>query len=95
MDTTLLSASRQPLDLRYRLERSLDLLRKGYEPAEVKEIFRRADLWIANNVEVNPGSGQIEPMRRDFSRAIAEVLQDGVDIAAGLLLAQSAQDEQE
>lgn len=95
MDTTLLSSSRQPLDNLYRSRRAVDLLRKGYDPVEVKEVFRRADRWIAENVEPNPGSNKIEPLRRDLSLALAEVLADSPDIAIGVFLARSAQDEQD
>lgn len=83
MDTTLLSKSRQPLDSDYRIKKALDLLKRGYTKNEVREIFRRAFLWIDKELEPNPGSGKIEPMRRDFSRAISEVLADSPDIAVG------------
>lgn len=84
MDTQFLGYMRQPLDQDYVVKRGAQLLGRGYSGAEVKEIHRRALRWINENREPSPISGKIEPMRRDYSAAIAEVLADSVDIALRL-----------
>jgi hypothetical protein len=83
MDTTLLGYNRQPLDVEYRTRKALQLLKRGYTENEVREIFRRAMIYLSENLEPNPGSGEIEPLRREFSAAISEVLADSPDLAVG------------
>ena len=83
MDTTLLGNSRQPLDAEYRTRKALELLKRGYTKNEVREIFRRAYVYLHENLEPSPGSGEIQPLRREFSAAVAEVLCDSPDIAVG------------
>lgn len=83
MDTTLLGYSRQRLDSEYRTRKALELLKRGYSKNEVREIFRRAMIWLEETREPNPVSGKVEPLRREFSAAVAEVLIDSPDIAAG------------
>jgi len=83
MDTTLLGNSRKPLDAEYRTRKALELLKRGYTKNEVREIFRRANVWLQENLEPSPATGVIQPLRREFSAAVAEVLGDSVDIAAG------------
>lgn len=83
MDTMLLGYSRQPLDNQYIVRRAAQLLGRGYTENEVKEIHRRAIQWINENLEPGPVSGKLEPMRRDYSIALAEVLADSIDIALG------------
>jgi hypothetical protein len=83
MDTTLLGNSRQFLDSEYRTLKAYELLKRGYTKNEVREIFRRAMIYLEERIEPSPGTGKIEPLRREFSAAIAEVLADSPDIAVG------------
>lgn len=82
MDTTLLARSRQPLTTEHRSAKALQLLKRGYSENEVREIFKRARVWIEENVEPNY-CGEINPLAFDFSSAVSEVLADSPDIALG------------
>jgi hypothetical protein len=83
MDTTLLGNSRQPLDVEHRTRKALELLKRGYSKNEVREIFRRAMIYLEDTLEPSPATGEIQPLRREFSAAISEVLADSPDIAVG------------
>lgn len=84
MDTTLLGPTRQPLTPIYVARRAAQLRKRGYSKNEVLEIHRRATEWMAIEVPPDPVSGRPQFLCRDYSAALAEVLSDSADIAAGL-----------
>lgn len=83
MDTGFFTAKRHYLDESYLAERHALLISRGYTEKEVAEIHRRAMAWLEENIEEHPGLKTLAPLRRDYSAALAEVLADGADLAAG------------
>ena len=80
MDTNFLTNKRQPLEPRDIIRHMRALKARGYCKEERLAIHNRAMDWIERDIEPHPVLGYIVPMKRDYDRAIGEILSSSLDL---------------
>jgi hypothetical protein len=79
MDTNFLTIKRHPLEPRDIIRHMQALKLRGYSKEERLDIHNRVMNWIEKDLEPHPVLGYIVPMKRDYDRAIVEILSSSLD----------------